>query len=74
MYQNENEKNIDLCTFPDDDKDYCKVFTVSKEWLTTALNGESIESFLDRYTWDETFVLYLNAGNEESIINEYEQS
>lgn len=67
-------ENIDLCTFPDDDKDYCKVFTVSKEWLTTALNGESIESFLNRYTWDETFVLYLNAGNEESIINEFEQS
>ena len=27
------ENRIGLCTFPDDDKDYCKYFEVDKDWL-----------------------------------------
>ena len=34
---------VDLCTFPNDDKNYCKYFEVSKNWLM-----EILEDLLDR--------------------------
>lgn len=74
---------IELCTFPDDDKDYCKIFTVRKSWLLGVLesleeknnqNPVDLENFLENYCWDETWFIYLYAKFEDMLISEEEQS
>ena len=35
------ENRIGLCTFPDDDKDYCKYFEVDKDWLIDILEKQA---------------------------------
>lgn len=75
-------EKIELCTFPDDDKDYCKVFTVPKNWLIDILEtvdsfnerkGVNLENFLDNYAWDETWFIYLQAKSQNKLISEEEQ-
>lgn len=75
-------KEIELCTFPDDDKDYCKVFSVPKDWLLDILErlddknerkGVDLENFLENYVWDETWFIYLQAKAEGNLIREEKQ-
>lgn len=76
------EKTITLCTFPDDDADYCKEFDVPKSWLLDILQyidernerrGVNLDNFLENYIWDETWFIYLQAKKEERLIREEEQ-
>lgn len=73
---------IELCTFPEDDRNYCHCFTVPVRWLyrklqaMDALNerkGVSIKNFIENYVWDETFAIYKMAQVAGVISNEYEQ-
>ena len=77
-----NFKNIGLCTFPDDDKDYCKYFEVPKDWLVNFLDkldsmnerkGANLQNFLDNYVWDETWFIYLQAKQDACCDNEKEE-
>lgn len=70
-----------LYTFPDDDKDYCKGFTVPTAWLVKAIEdmypfdkGENIrlERFLETYLWDETWHIYCLAKWAGKVISEEE--
>lgn len=74
---------VGLCTFPDDDKDYCKYFEVSKEWLIDILErldnmnerkGVNLEEFLDNYVWDETWFIYELAKDKGKLIVEKEEA
>lgn len=74
-------KGIELCTFSDDDKNYCKSFIVDREWLMNILEsldmmnnrqGVSLERFLDNYVWDETYFIYQQAKKNKKIIFEKE--
>lgn len=69
--------HVDICTFPQDDKNYCHEFTIARacleEWLENAPEEERTpDEFLDTYTWDETYFLYLSAGTLGKIIEESE--
>lgn len=75
-------KTIELCTFPNSDKDYCKTFSVPKEWLIDLLErvdqlhnreGVSLERFLEEYVWDETWFVYLQAKNAGKLLKEETQ-
>lgn len=75
-------KNIGLCTFPDDDKDYCKYFEVPESWLIDILErldnmnerkGVDLENFLDNYVWDETWFIYELAKDKGKLIVEREE-
>lgn len=74
---------VELCTFPDDDKDYCKSFAVPTKWLVEVLHslgefnerkGVDLDNFLENYVWDETWFLYLWAKSECVLAYEYEQA
>lgn len=76
------ERTITLCTFPDDDADYCKEFDVPKDWLLDVLRcldeknerkGVDLDNFLENYVWDETWFIYLQAKKEKRCIREEEQ-
>ena len=76
-------KNIGLCTFPDDDKDYCKYFEIPKDWLIDILGrldnmnerkGVNLEEFLDNYVWDETWFIYELAKDKGKLIMEKEEA
>ena len=64
-------KYVILCTFPDDDADYCKMFVVETEWLKGYCC--SLEEFLDNYVWDETWSVYLQAKAQNKVITEWPQ-
>jgi hypothetical protein len=73
---------IELCTFPDDDKDFCKRFEVSADWLVDVLErldsinerkGVVLRNFLDNYIWDESWFIYELAKDNGKIISEREQ-
>lgn len=75
-------EEVELCTFPDDDKDYCKTFVVHKDWLIDLLEsldslnerkGVDLENFLQNYVWDETWFIYLQAKAKSKLIREEEQ-
>lgn len=75
------EKRITLCTFPNDDADYCKEFDVPQDWLIDILErldkinerkGVNLENFLDNYIWDETWFIYLHAKNKDKLTREEE--
>lgn len=77
-----NVITTELCTFPDDDKDYCKVFEVPTDWLTDIIErldgfneqlGTSLSQFLEEYCWDETYFIYLQAKKEKKLLKEAEQ-
>lgn len=64
------QEKIELCTFPDDDKNYCISFEVPKYWLLMLLErldslnsreGVDLPRFLDNYVWDETWFIYQQA-------------
>lgn len=72
----EEYDDVELCTFPDDDDDYCKIFTVPKKWLLDLLErmdglnnnqGVDLEQFLEEYVWDETALIYEQAINEDKL-------
>lgn len=71
-------ENIGLCTFPNNDKDYCKYFEVPKSWLIDTLEkwGKrymDLEEFLDNYVWDETWFIYVLAKDNGMLITEKEE-
>ena len=74
---------VGLCTFPDDDKDYCKYFEVHERWLMEILEsldnmnerkGVDLEEFLDNYIWDETWFIYELAKNNGKLVMEKEEA
>ena len=74
---------VGLCTFPDDDKDYCKYFEVPKDWLIDILErlddmnerkGTDLENFLNNYVWDETWFIYLLAKDKGKLTMEKEEA
>lgn len=74
---------VGLCTFPDDDKDYCKYFEVHERWLIDVLEsldnmnerkGVDLEDFLNNYIWDETWFIYELAKNKGELIMEKEEA
>ena len=78
-----DDDSVTLDTFPDDDRNFSKKFTVPKSWLIDllekmdALNerkGVDLDRFLQNYIWDETWFIYLQAKKDEVIISEEEGS
>lgn len=74
-------KSIGLCTFPDDDRDYCKYFEVPKDWLIDVWEKWNnnkryidLEEFLDNYVWDETWFIYNLAKGNGALITEKEET
>lgn len=71
---------VGLCSFPDDDKDYCKYFEVPETWLIEILEsmndrkGVDLERFLDNYIWDETWFIYELAKKNGKLIMEKEEA
>lgn len=70
---------VELCTFADDDKEYCRDFVVPKGWLIKKLEfmdscnenkGVDLEKFLDEYVWDETWAIYEAAKTEGELLFE----
>ena len=55
-----------LCSFPEEDKDYCSEFYVPRKWLKKKLKKEqrSYDEFKETYTWDETYYLMLAAKKD----------
>lgn len=73
---------IGLCTFPDDDKDYCKYFEVEEKFLLDVLErldtfhtrkGVDLENFLDNYDWTETWLVYEAALSKGKVLFEKEE-
>lgn len=62
---------IALCTFPDDDADYCKMFVVETAWLKGQISD--LEDFLDNYVWDETWPLYLLSKGQMKLVSEWKE-
>ena len=80
--QENTQEIIELCTFPDSDDDYCKVFAVTRDWLVDILDrldqsneqrGVDLENFLENYVWDETWFIYEQAKAFGEILREDEQ-
>ena len=76
-----DDDSVTLDTFPDDDRNFSKKFTVPKSWLIDllekmdALNerkGVDLDQFLQNYIWDETWFIYLQAKQCEVISEERE--
>ena len=67
-------KYTSLCTFPDNDFDYCKTFVVETEWLEQYLEKNirvcSLKEFVDSYFWDESWFIYLAAVAQKKVISE----
>lgn len=68
---------VDICTFPKDDKNYCHEFTIElaylMEWLeSNPAEDRTPDEYLETYSWDETYFLYLSAGTLGKIIEESE--
>lgn len=70
---------VELCTFADNDEDYCRDFVVTKGWLLEKLQfmdscnenkGVDLEKFLDEYVWDETWAIYEAAKAEGKLLFE----
>lgn len=73
---------VGLCTFPDDDKNYCKYFEVEENFLLDILErldtfhtqeGVDLENFLDNYDWTETWLIYEAALNKGKVLFEKEE-
>lgn len=69
----------ELCTFPDDDKNYCKWFKVDLKTVLDVLEeldsknnneGVSLRRFLDNYVWEETLIIYEYAKANKKILME----
>lgn len=75
-----------LCTFPDNEANYCKLFVVETAWLKQGLTmhgkqgrdneerEDILRRFLDEYTWGETHSIYLTAVARNKLISEEEQA
>lgn len=78
-----DDDSVTLDTFPDDDRNFSKKFTVPRSWLIDILERldgfnerkcVDLERFLQNYIWDETWFIYLQAKKDEVIISEEEGS
>ena len=74
---------VTLDTFPEDDRNFSRKFTVPKSWLIDILErldsfnerkGVDLDRFLQNYIWDETWFIYLQAKQDEVIAEETEGS
>ena len=75
-------KKIDtteLDTFPDDDKDYCKLFEVPTDWLLDVIRAMdsynerkdvTVQQFCEEYVWEETEVIYDLAKCQGKLLRE----
>ena len=81
LCQEKTQEIIELCTFPDSDDDYCKLFAVTRDWLVDILDrldqcneqkGVDLENFLENYVWDETWFIYEQAKASGKILREEE--
>lgn len=65
-------EKVELLTFPDNDENYAKAFTVPRKWLEEELvkmfkegaEDYPVEKFLEEYTWDMTWFIFANATAE----------
>lgn len=68
---------VELCTFPDNDKDYCKLFSVNKNWLIENLKvitgASDLVAYIEEYNWDTTYSIYCTALAENQLIFEKEE-
>ena len=72
-------ETVELGTFADNDDQFCRVFTVSKDWLIDILerldgfneqHGVDLENFLDNYCWEETWCIYCSAKQVGCVLSE----
>ena len=70
---------IFLDTFPEEDKYYCKSFSVPMAWVIELMdsvshlaNGEpfNLQTFLDNYIWEETDFIYNQAEKAGVLLGE----
>lgn len=80
--RNKDDKleTVELGTFADNDDQFCRVFTVPKDWLIDILErldgfneqyGVDLENFLDNYCWDETWFIYKQAKCQGCLLKEW---
>ncbi len=72
----ENE-TLELCTFPHEAEDYCKVYAVPRVWFSSKIEsttpkGRKLYPSFDKQNWSDTYFLYRDAKNEGVILKEYE--
>ena len=86
-FDNETQKAlksgiIELCTFPEDDANYCHCFSISVTNLLDILeklddannqNGVNLDNFSQNYDWAETSFIYNQAQALKQVMHEYEQ-
>lgn len=72
-------ETTELDTFPDDDKDYCKLFEVPTDWLLETIRsmddynerkGVTVQQFLEEFVWEETEVIYNLAKQQGKLLRE----
>lgn len=72
-------ETTELDTFPDDDKDYCKLFEVPTDWLLETIRtmdgykerkGVTVQQFLEEFVWEETEVIYELAKQQGKLLRE----
>ena len=77
---------IEFDTYPDMMSDYendienenydyeLRVFTVPKEWAVSWIRniwGMDFKEFMDTYTWDDTYQMYVSAKYAQVILEEH---
>lgn len=72
------QKTIEICTFPEDDENFCHCFEVSTRWLAQWLfmnynTHKTIKEYIDEYDWTSSYMVYCDAQITKAIISEYEQ-
>ena len=76
-------ETTELDTFPDDDKDYCKLFEVPTDWLLEIIRAMdsynerkdvTVQQFLEEFVWEETEVIYDLAKQQGKLLREAVQS
>lgn len=79
---NNDYTEIELETFPDDETNYIKVFTVSKRWLFAYLKSEEgkdytddgLKIFLKKYELEDAWGIYCQAKIEGELLREIEEN
>lgn len=76
-----DDSPVELCTYPDHDSKFTKIFKVEHDWLIDKIidlhklnDGErtNLQNFLDNYIWEETEIIYQAAKTEHKLISEKE--
>ncbi len=68
---------LELCTFPHEAEDYCRVFAVPRMWFSSKMGettsiGRKLYPGFDKQNWSDTYFLYKDAKTEGIILKEYE--